>query len=296
MSGVMNVPLYSGATLLVMERANPSVVGRAVQNFRATRLFGVPTLYAALLNDKEASRCDYSSLRACRTGAAPLPVSIKEAFDALAQKEVLVEGYGLTETSPLCLANPIDCPKAGSIGIPLTDTDVKVVDIETGEEVPAHKEGELLVRGPQIMKGYLNNPEATGQALKDGWFRTGDVVLMDDEGRFTMVDRIKDFINASGFKVWPHEIEEVLYTYPGVKLAAVIGIPDDYRGETVKAYIVPTTAAKGSLKPEEVIMHCKKHLSAYKVPRIIEFREELPLSPAGKILRRFLKEENFSKE
>jgi long-chain acyl-CoA synthetase len=295
MAGVMNVPLYSGATLLVMQRANPPVMGKVVEKYRATRLFGVPTLCAALLNDKEACRCDYSSLKACRTGAAPLPVNIKEDFDEMAKKEVLVEAYGITETSPLCVANTIQHPKAGSIGIPLPDTDAKIVDIETGKEVPANTEGELLIRGPQVMKGYLNNPEATAEAVKDGWFRTGDVVRMDEEGYFYVVDRLKDFINASGFKVWPREVEEVLYTYPGVKLAAVVGIPDPYRGENVKAFIVPADEAKASLDEDEIIGFCRKRLSAYKVPHIIEFRDELVLSAAGKILRRVLRDEERRK-
>ncbi len=296
MSGVMNVPLYSGATLLVMQRANPPVVGMVVEKYRATRLFGVPTLCTALLNDKAASSCDFTSLKACRTGAAPLAVQIKEAFDKLAKKEVLVEAYGLTETSPLSVANPIQRPKAGSIGIPLPDTDGKIVDIESGEEVPPNKEGELLIRGPQVMKGYLNNPEATAEAIKDGWFRSGDVVRMDDEGYLYVVDRLKDFINASGFKVWPREVEEVLYKYPGVKLAAVVGVPDPYRGENVKAFIVPKDESKGSLDTDDIISFCRKHLSAYKVPRIIEFRDELALSPAGKILRRVLREEERRKQ
>jgi long-chain acyl-CoA synthetase len=291
MSGVMNVPLYSGATLLAMQRANPPVIGKVVEKYRATRLFGVPTLCAALLNDKEASSCDYTSLKACRTGASSLPAQIKEAFDKLAKKELLVEAYGLTETSPLCVANPIQRPKVGSIGIPISDTDVKIVDIETGKEVLTGNEGELLIRGPQVMKGYLDKPEATAEALKDGWFRTGDVVRMDDEGYFYVVDRLKDFINASGFKIWPREVEEVLYKYPGVKLAAVVGVPDPYRGENVKAFIVPKDDAKGSLNADDITTFCRKYLSGFKIPRIIEFRDELAMSPAGKILRRVLRDE-----
>ncbi len=295
MTGVMNVPLYSGATLIVMERANPAVIGKVVERYKATRLFGVHTLFAALLNDKDACSCNYSSLKACRTGAAPLPVQIKKAFDALAGKEVLVEAYGLTETSPLAVANPIDRPKPGSIGIPLPDTDVRIIDIQTGHDVSIGEEGELLIKGPQVMKGYLDNPEATAEAIQGGWFRTGDVVRMDDEGYLYVVDRLKDFINASGFKVWPREVEEVLYKYPGVKLCAVIGVPDAYRGENVKAFVVPTDEAKGTLSGDDIIKYCKRHLSAYKVPKIIEFREQLPLSPAGKILRRVLRDEERSK-
>jgi len=204
----------------------------------------------------------------------------------MAKKEVLVEAYGITETSPLCVANTIQCPRAGSIGIPLPDTDAKIVDIETGQEVPPNTEGELLIRGPQVMKGYLNNPEATAEAIKDGWFRTGDVVRMDEEGYFYVVDRLKDFINASGFKVWPREVEEVLYKYPGVKLAAAVGVPDPYRGENVKAFIVPADEAKGSLNEDDIIAFSRKHLSAYKVPRIIEFREALPIQTTSGQCRR----------
>ena len=295
MSGVMNVPLYNGATLLVMQRANPPIIGKVVEKYRATRLFGVPTLCTALLNDKEASRCDYSSLKASRTGAAPLPVQVKQAFDALATKEVLVEGYGLTETSPLCVANPIHRPKAGSIGIPLPDTDARIVDIESGQDLSIDQEGELWIKGPQVMKGYLNNPDATNDSMQDGWFRTGDVVRMDEEGYLYVVDRLKDFINASGFKVWPREVEECIYRFPGVKLAAVVGVPDPYRGENVKAFIVPKDEARGFLKPDEIIAFCRTHLAAYQVPRLIEFRETLELSDAGKILRRVLKDEERRK-
>ena len=295
MSGVMNVPLYSAATLLVMQRANPSILGKVVEKYRATRLFGVPTLCAAVLNNEESCKCDFSSLKACRTGAAPLPVQIKEAFDKLAKKEVLVEAYGITETSPLAVANPIDRPKSGSIGLPLTDTDAKIVDIKTGREVAPGEEGELWIRGPQVMKGYLNKPEETDKAVTDGWFHSGDIARMDEEGYMYIVDRLKDFINASGFKIWPREVEETLYQYPGVKLAAVIGVPDAYRGETVKAFIVPKDDARGSLDTDDITAFCRKKLSSFKVPRIIEFREELPLSPAGKILRRALRDEEKKK-
>ncbi|MBN2570154.1 MAG: long-chain fatty acid--CoA ligase [Deltaproteobacteria bacterium] len=295
MSGVMNVPLYSAATLLVMQRANPSLLGKVVEKYRATRLFGVPTLCAAILNSEESCKCDFSSLKACRTGAAPLPVQIKDAFDKLAKKEVLVEAYGITETSPLSVANPIDRPKSGSIGLPLTDTDVKIVDIKTGKEVASGEEGELWIRGPQVMKGYLNKPEETAKSLTDRWFHSGDIARMDDEGYIYIVDRLKDFINASGFKIWPREVEETLYQYPGVKLAAVIGVPDAYRGETVKAFLVPKDDVKGSLNVDDILAFCREKLSSFKVPRIIEFRDELPLSSAGKILRRALRDEEKAK-
>src|SRR5262249_42469048 len=178
---------------------------------RATRLFGVPTMYIALLADDDGRRADYSALRACRTNAAPLPPTVKAAFDALVGREVLIEGYGLTETSPLTHANPLTRARPGSIGIPLPDTDARIVDLATGRDVEPGAPGELLIRGPQVMRGYWNRPDETAGAIEDGWFRTGDVATMDGEGYFRIVDRKKDLINTGGFKVWPREVEEVLY-------------------------------------------------------------------------------------
>ncbi|GAB4389944.1 MAG: long-chain fatty acid--CoA ligase [Thermodesulfovibrionales bacterium] len=289
MAGVMNVPLYSGATLVVMKRFKPEPVARAIEKYRATRFFGVPTMYVALLSNREACAHDMSSLKACRTNAAPLPVAVKEAFDRLVGREVLVEGYGLTETSPLTHANPIDRPKAGSIGIPLRGTDAKVIDCQSGEDVPVGCEGELVIRGPQVMKGYWHKPEATEKAMAGGWFHTGDIARMDEEGYFFIVDRLKDMINCGGYKVWPREVEEVLYAHPKVRLAAVIGVADDYYGEIVRAYIVPKEDA-GDLTGEEIVAYCKGKMAIYKVPRQVEFRDSLPISPQGKVLRRLMRE------
>jgi len=248
-------------------------------------------MYIALLNDESAKSHDLSSLKACRTNAAPLPVAVKQAFDSLVGKVVLVEGYGLTETSPLTHANPIDRPVAGSIGIPLPGTDAKIISTETGCDLSCGEEGELVIRGPQVMKGYLNKPEATAEAMKNGWFHTGDVAVMNDEGYFFIVDRLKDMINSGGYKVWPREVEEVLYTNPKVSLALVIGVDDDYFGETVKAFIVPKEDCKNSITSEEIIAYCKKRMASYKTPKNVEFRENLPISPQGKVLRRVLRDE-----
>ena len=291
MSGVMNVPLYSGATLIVMKRFKPYSVTKCISKYHATRFFGVPTMYIAILNDKDACTCDMSSLKPCRTSAAPLPVAIKKAFDALVGKEVLVEGYGLTETSPLTHANPIDRPLAGSIGIPLPGTDAKIVDCETGEDLPVDCDGELLVRGPQLMKGYLNKPEATAEAVADGWLHTGDVAKMNEEGYFFIVDRLKDMINTGGFKVWPRDVEEVLFSHPKVNMAVAVGVPDDYYGEAVKVLIVPKDDAKADITREEIIDFCKQKMATYKLPRIVEFRDSLPISPQGKVLRRVVRDE-----
>jgi long-chain acyl-CoA synthetase len=287
MSGVMNVPLYAGATLLTFPRFSAPAVARAVAQHRVTRLFGVPTMYIALLSDEACRGADYSSLRACRTNAASLPPTVKHAFDALVGREVLVEGYGLTETSPLTHANPLGRAKPGSIGIPLPDTDARIVDLETGADVQPGESGELLIRGPQVMRGYWKRPEATAEAMRDGWFHTGDVAVMDAEGYFAIVDRKKDMINTAGFKVWPREVEETLYGHPAVKLAAVVGVPDDYRGEAVKACVV---LRDGERIDERALMeYCRERLTAYKVPRQIEFHEALPTSGAGKLLRRLLR-------
>ena len=290
MSGVMNVPLYGGATLIVLRRFLAETVARVIEQYRATRFFGVPTMFVALLASEKAKACDMTSLKACRTNAAPLPAAVKEEFDRLIGREVLIEGYGLTETSPLTHANPIEKAKAGSIGIPLADTDAKVIDLKTGADLPVGQEGELVLRGPQIMKGYWGKPEATETALAGGWFHTGDVVRMDEEGYFFIVDRLKDMINSGGYKVWPREVEEILYTHPKVRMAMVFGVADDYYGETVKACIVPKDEAKETITKEEITAFCKKKMASYKVPKHIEFRDSLPISAQGKMLRRLLKE------
>ncbi len=289
MSGVMNVPLSAGATLLVFPRFNAAAVARAVTSHRATRLFGVPTMFIALLNDDEGRRADYGALRACRTNAAPLPPAVKQAFDTLVGREVLVEGYGLTETSPLTHANPVGRAKAGSIGIPLPDTDARIVDVETGVEIAATGQpGELQIRGPQVMRGYWNRPGETAQALRDGWFSTGDIACMDGEGYFAIVDRKKDMINTAGFKVWPREVEETLYGHPAVKLAAVVGVADDYRGEAVKAFVVLKEGAE--VTEADLIGFCRERLTGYKTPRHVEFRQRLPITATGKMLRRVLRD------
>jgi len=291
MSGVMNVPLSAGATLVTVPRFNAAAAARAVERYRVTRLFGVPTMFIALLNDEAGRSTDYASLRACRTNAASLPPSVKRDFDALVGREVLVEGYGLTETSPLTHANPMGRAKAGSIGIPLPDTDARIVDLETGADVASGQPGELLIRGPQVMRGYWNRPEETARALRDGWLATGDVAAMDDEGYFAIVDRRKDMINTAGFKVWPREVEEALYAHEAVQLAMVIGVPDDYRGEAVKACVVVKDVYRGRVTEADLAAFCKSRLTTYKVPRTIEFRDALPQSATGKMLRRALREE-----
>jgi long-chain acyl-CoA synthetase len=288
MSGAMNVPLYAGATLLVFGRFSAPAVACAVTRYRATRLFGVPTMFSALLDDAEGRRADYAALRACRTNAAPLAPAVKLEFDALVGREVLVEGYGLTEASPLTHANPIGRAKPGSIGVPLPDTDARIVD-ESSADVGPGETGELLVRGPQVMLGYWNRPRETAAALADGWLRTGDIARMDGEGYFAVVDRRKDVINTAGFKVWPREVEETLAQHPAVKQAAVVGVPDSYRGEMVTAFVVLKDGPGSPPSSEELIEFCRERLTPYKAPRVVEFRRELPMTTTGKLLRRELR-------
>jgi long-chain acyl-CoA synthetase len=295
MSGVMNVPLSAAATLLVVPRFSAGAAATAVARYGVTRLFGVPTMFIALLDDPVARAADYSSLRACRTNAAALPPPVKRAFDALVGREVLVEGYGLTETSPLTHANPIGRARAGSIGIPLPDTDARIVDLETGADVAAGARGELLIRGPQVMRGYWNRPAETAEAMREGWLATGDVATMDADGYFAIVDRKKDVINTAGFKVWPREVEEAMYAHEAVKLVLVIGVPDAYRGEAVKACVVLKDEHRDRVGADELLSFCKTRLTGYKVPRSIELRDDLPVSGAGKLLRRALRESNAAR-
>ena len=228
------------------------------------------------------------------SGAAPLPVEVQQQFEKNTGGR-LVEGYGLSETSPVTHANPVyGKRKPGSIGLPMPDTEFKIVDVESGEnELPIGEVGELCLKGPQVMEGYLNMPEETAHSIRDGWFYTGDIAKVDEEGYTYIVDRKKDMVIAGGFNIYPRDIEEVLYTHPKIMEAAVAGIHDQYRGETIKAYCVLKEGE--TLTEDEVIEYCKTNLAAYKVPKLVEFREELPKTMIGKVLRRMLREEEEKK-
>jgi long-chain acyl-CoA synthetase len=220
-------------------------------------------------------------------------MEVAETFERITGGR-LVEGYGMTESSPVATANPLfGKRKVGSIGLPVPDTDAKIVHLETGATLPPGEEGELAVKGPQVMLGYWNRPDETAQTIRDGWLHTGDVAKVDDEGYISIVDRKKDMIAASGLKVLPREVEEVLFMHPMVKEAVVAGVPDSYRGETVKGYVVLKDGA--SLSADELIRFCRIHLAAFKVPTSIEFRDDLPKSMIGKVLRRVLVEEEAAK-
>lgn len=250
-------------------------------------------MYIGLLNHPDVEKYDLSSIEACLSGSAALPVEVQQKFEDLT-KGKLVEGYGLTEASPVTHSNFIWGNRvSGSIGVPWPDTDAKIM-LEDGTEAEIGEIGELVIKGPQVMQGYWNRPEETAEVLKDGWLYTGDMAYMDENGYFYIVDRKKDMIIAGGFNIYPREIEEVLYEHEAIQEAVAIGVPDEYRGETVKAFIVLKEGKQVTEK--ELDEYCRQHLAAYKVPRLYEFRDELPKTMVGKVLRRALVEEEKEKQ
>jgi long-chain acyl-CoA synthetase len=287
---VLLLGVAAAAEVVLLPRPRPAeVVVEALRRFRPTLFPGVPTLYAGLVDHPRTAQYDLRTGTQCLSGAASLPASLVERFEALTGGR-LVEGYGLTEASPLTHGNPVHGERrVGTIGLPVPGTDARIVDLATGEPLPPGREGEIEVRGPQVMAGYWNRPAETAEAFHDGWLRTGDVGRMDEDGYFQVVDRRKDMIDASGFKVVPREVEEVLLMHPAVGEAVVAGVPDSYRGETVKAFVVLRPGA--SATAEDITAFCRLHLAAFKVPRRVEFRRELPKSMVGKYLRRVLVDE-----
>jgi len=268
-----------------------------MQRERSTLFPGVPAMYIRIVNHPRINEYDLKSIKACISGSAPLPIEIQEKFGQITGGR-LVEGFGMTELSPVSHCNPVfGKRKKGSIGIPLPDVDAKIIDLETGEDIPfgSDKEGELVVKGPMVMKGYWNRPEETEAAFTpDGWLRTGDICKVDEEGYFYIVDRKKDMMIASGYKVLPRDVEEVLFTHPKVLEAVVVGIPNPARGDdTIKAFIVLKPGETATA--DEIREYCKQHLAPYKVPREVEFRAELPKTMVGKVLRRVLVEEEKAK-
>ncbi len=295
MTVAMNEAIYLAATIILLPRFNVDEALEAINLYQPTRFPGVPTMYLAIVNHPKLKKYNISSIRVCSSGSAPMPVEAQKRFEELTGAKIS-EGYGLTEASPVTHANPfMGKRKIGSIGLPRPDVDSKIVDLETGEkDLPPGEEGELCIRGPQVMRGYWNRPEETRKTLRNGWLYTGDIARMDEEGYFYIVDRKKDMIICSGYNVYPREIEEVLYQHPKIQEACIVGVPDPYRGETVKAFVVPKE--KERLSPEEIIAFCQKNMAKYKVPTQIEFRKELPKSHVGKVLRKILREEEEKKK
>ncbi|QKS71990.1 long-chain-fatty-acid--CoA ligase [Paenalkalicoccus suaedae] len=293
MTTVMNLAIRMAFKMIIIPKFDPKAILKSIEKHKATLYPGAPTMYIGLLNHPDIQKHDLSSIKACISGSAPLPVEVQSRFET-ATKGSLVEGYGLTETSPVAIANFIwGRRKQGSIGVPWPDTDVTILSAEAGEEAEPNEVGEIMIKGPQVMKGYWNQPEATQASFRGDWFLTGDMGYMDEEGFFYIVDRKKDMIIAGGFNIYPREVEEVLYEYDSVQEVCVIGVPDPYRGETVKAFIVPKEGQ--SINESDLDEYCRKHLAAFKVPKFYEFRDELPKTMVGKILRRVLVEEEKKK-
>jgi long-chain acyl-CoA synthetase len=299
MTACMIFGISAGAELVIVPNPRPiDNVMNVIQKERCTLFPGVPAMYIGIVNHPKIKEYDLTSVRACFSGSAPLPMEIQERFGVLTGGR-LIEAYGLTETSPGTHANPIyGTRKSGSIGIPFPDTEAKIIDLETGADLPlgGEQQGELCVRGPQVMKGYWNRPEETADTIDaDGWLHTGDICRTDSDGYFFIVDRKKDMIIASGFKVLPRDVEEVLFMHPKVLEAVVVGVPHPERGDdTVKAYIVPKPDTEAPTV-DELKEFCKQHLAPFKVPREFEFRTELPKTMVGKVLRRVLVEEEQQK-
>jgi len=287
----LNTGFLGSNTLVLIPRFDPDAVFSSLQKEDVTIFCGVPTMYWALLNHPDADKYDLDkiakTMRLGVSGGAAMPVELMRAFEEKYNIAIL-EGYGLSETSPVATFNRLDRPrKPGSIGLPIWGIDMKVVD-EKDQEVPVNEPGELIMRGHNVMKGYYKKPEATEAAFRNGWFHTGDIAKVDEDGYFYIVDRVKDMIVRGGFNVYPREIEEVLVTHPAVSMAAVIGVPDDKMGEEVKAFVVLKPGA--AVTVEELLQWSRKEMANYKYPRYFEFRDSLPMNATGKILKKELRQ------
>ncbi len=288
LSTAMNYSIYAGWGNILVPKPQPEALLETISQFKPTFAPLVPTMFIGLLNHPRIEQADMTSIKGCFSGSAPLPVEVIRDFEKRTGS-VIVEGFGMTESSPVTHINPFNGHrKVGSIGLPISDTLCRIVDLNNGEtDLPVGEAGELLVKGPQVMKGYWNNPEATAETLTDGWLHTGDIGKMDEDGYFYIVDRKKDMIISGGYNVYPRDIEEVFFEHPKVVEAAAVGVPHPKRGEQVKVFVVLKEGETGT--EEEFIQYCKGKLAAYKLPTIIEFRKELPKTNVGKILKKDLR-------
>jgi long-chain acyl-CoA synthetase len=294
MTACMNLSIATGGTIVLLPRFATKDVLKAIVSRRVTIFMGVQAMYVAINNFQDVARYDLSSIRICISGAGPLHAEVQERFEALTGGKV-VEGFGLSEASPVTHVNPIfGTRKKGTIGLPLPDTDAKLVDLETGErDVPIGQPGELVVKGPQVMKGYWKRPDETAAVLDEGWLRTGDVATMDADGYFAIVDRKKDMIKTKGENVYPRDVEEALFRHHKIKDAVVVGIPEAFSGEVIKAYVVLKDGETAS--EQEILDFCVRELAKFKVPKTVEFRPDLPKTMVGKVLRRVLLDEEMKK-
>jgi acyl-CoA synthetase (AMP-forming)/AMP-acid ligase II len=288
---LMCTPLVSGGRIVILSRFVPDVAAKAVTHYRCTYWVGATTMMTALLNLPNVNDYDFSSFRCLLTGGMPIPVELQKRLKELAPQAFIGEGYGLSET--IChggVATPLYRYKPGFLGIPQLN-DIKIMDLETGtRELGPNEEGEITIKGPAVMNGYWERPEETAQVLRQGWLHTGDIGLMDEEGYVKILGRKREMIKCSGYSVFPAEVEDLLFRHPAVQEAAVIGIIDPYRGETPKAFIILKTEYVNKVKENDILEWCKDNMAAYKRPRLVEFRQELPKSAAGKVLRRLLSE------
>ena len=295
MSIAMNFAIFMGWSQVLVPKPQPGPLLEAIRKFRPTFVPLVPTMYIGILHHRGLKKTDMSCIRGAFSGSAPLPVEVIESFEKITGA-VIVEGFGMTETSPATHVNPFagGARKVGSVGVPISDTLSRIVDLETGLiDVPRGEPGELIVKGPQVMRGYRGMPEETANALRDGWCYTGDIATVDEDGYYYIVDRKKDMIITGGFNVYPRDIDEVFYRHPRVQEACTIGIPDRKRGENIKVFVVlkeGMTATK-----EELLDFCKTQLAKYKLPTEIEFRTELPKTNVGKVLRKQLRAEELER-
>ena len=293
MTTVLILSVMTKNKMILMPKFDAEDTLKTIDKQKPTLFPGAPTMYIGLLNHPDIEKYNLSSIKACLSGSSPLPTEIQEKFEEVTGGK-LVEGYGLTETSPVTHANFIwDDRVVGSIGVPWPSTDAAILRSGESEVLPPGEMGEIAIKGPQVMKGYWNRPEETAATFTDGWFLTGDLGYMDENGYFYVVDRKKDMIIAGGFNIYPREVEEVLYEHEAIQECVVAGIPDPYRGETVKAYIVLKEGH--TVTDKELNEFCRKNLAAFKVPRFYEFRDELPKTAVGKILRRTLVDEEKQK-
>ncbi|RLC00038.1 MAG: long-chain fatty acid--CoA ligase [Deltaproteobacteria bacterium] len=288
-AAIQNFTIWQAWEDIMVPRPEPQINIDIIKKYKPTFLPGVPTIFVGLLAESAFRNLDLSSIKGFFSGAAPLAAdTIKDLNDLTGA--MMCEVYGSTEAGPFITITPWGGQvKPGTVGIPVADTDVKIVDIETGEtELPQGEHGEILIKGPQIMMGYYKKPEETAEALKNGWFYTGDIGCFDEDGYLKITDRKKDMIIAGGYNIYPLEVDGVLFDHPKILEACTIGVKDEYRGETVKAFVVVKDGE--TLTQEEIIEFCRKNLAAYKVPKIVEFIDELPKTAVGKVLRRKLKE------
>ena len=291
MTAAMNVALAVGGRIVLLPSFLVEEVMKSIQKLRVTLFSGAPAMYIAVNSKPNADRFDLRSVRACVSGGSALPPAVRKKFMSLTGGN-LVEGYGLSETSPVTHVNPLTkgAVKEGSIGPPFCGTDARIVDLEDGGKVLGMGQvGELAVKGPQVMKGYWHHEADTRAVLSDGWFLTGDIARMDEDGYFYIVDRKKDMVNVGGLKVYPREVEDLLFEHPEVKEAGVVGVPDEFSGEVVKAFIVLKDPSK-KVTEQDIIGFCEKSLAKFKVPKKVEFVDELPKTLIGKVLRRKLRE------